>query len=156
MRNKGICIRAGWQARPLYFPKPIRHPILLARCVIDHDRQQEGHIRRHQVTTVYGELPFKPKIPLTPGQRVFRYHRNEQGATLDLPPDRRIPDIAAAKCAPVEPNLYARCAQRTANAFSSFYILRGVADEHTGSLRRTGGSLRIIGFDVVGHVWAYS
>ena len=38
--------------------------------------------------------------------------------------------IAAPQLALVEPGLDARCAQRIANALSSFRILRGVAQEH--------------------------
>src|ERR1700722_1359035 len=112
MLHKGIGIRAGRQACPLYLTKPIRDSALLVRCVIDDHRQQKRQGRRHQVTTVDTELPFEPKVSLSTNVRILRDHRYEQRAAFYLAADRRIPAVAAAKLALVEPHLDAGAAKR--------------------------------------------
>ena len=63
------------------------------------------------------------------GLRVGRDDRHEQRAVLDLPADRRIPRVAAAQRALVEPHLDAHRPQRVADASRGFGVLRCVAQE---------------------------
>jgi hypothetical protein len=81
------------------------------------------------VAAVNGEFPFEPKIPFVAGVRVFRDHRNEQRATLDLLADRLIPGIAAAKFALIEPHLNACGADGLTETLGGLGVLGGVAEE---------------------------
>src|ERR1700728_4051465 len=95
------------------------------------------------MATVYGELPFKPEVSLTTSVGVFRDHRHEQGAVLDLPSDRRIPGIAAPQLALVEPDLDSCFAECTGDTFRSRGVLRSVTNKYgTGGIRVQPGLWR--------------
>jgi hypothetical protein len=55
---------------------------------------------------------------------------HEQRALLDLLPDLRIPLVAAAQLALVEPHLNPETAQRLGDALRRVRVLVGVAQEH--------------------------
>jgi hypothetical protein len=86
--DKGRGCGAPWYARPLHLPKPLWHPFIIITCVVDHDRQQKGHVGIHEVTTINRQLPLKTEVPLAAIVRGARDDRQEQGAGLDLLADR--------------------------------------------------------------------
>ncbi|HEY5307760.1 MAG TPA: hypothetical protein VIK97_04570, partial [Casimicrobiaceae bacterium] len=57
--------------------------------------------------TIYGEFPLQTEIPLFAGLRVGRDDRHEQRTFLDLSANGRIPGVAPAQLALVEPHLEA-------------------------------------------------
>jgi hypothetical protein len=61
----------------LHLPKPLRHPFVIITCVVDHDRQQEGHFGIHEVRAINRQLPFKAEVPLAAIVRGVRDDRNE-------------------------------------------------------------------------------
>src|SRR5882672_10286983 len=80
--------------------------------------------------TVDRELPLQSEIALGATLGVCGDDWNHQCAGLDLPADGRIPGIAAAQFALIEPNLDSRCAQRIADSGRGFGILLRVAQKH--------------------------
>ena len=115
------------QACPLYIPKPLRHPFVIIRCVVDGHRQQECSVRRHQMAAVDREFPLETEVAFIAGVRAAGDDREEERAGLDLLADRLVPGIPAAQLALVEPDLDAGSAERLANPLRSLCILRGVA-----------------------------
>jgi hypothetical protein len=72
-------------------------------------------------------LPLAPKVPFVSGLRVRGDHCHEQRALPYLLSDLRIPCVAAAQFALVEPNLDAMGSQRLRDALRSRGVLAGVA-----------------------------
>ncbi len=126
------------QARPLHLPKPVRHPIIVIKRLVDHDRQQESLVGRYQVGPIDRELPFKTEIPLDAIVRVPGDDREEKGAGLDLLADRLVPGVPASQLALVEPDFAARGTEGFADMAGCLRVLRGVAQEHC--LARVGHS----------------
>jgi hypothetical protein len=56
------------------------------------------------VRAVDRKLPLKAEVPRNTGVSIRRDDRNEQGAGLDLLPDRSIPRIATPQLALIEPD----------------------------------------------------
>jgi hypothetical protein len=92
------------KSRPLYFAKPVRHPRRRVCRVVDDDGQEKRLVCSDQVRPVHGELPLQAEVALSSRLGVMRNHRDEQGAGLDLLPDRGVPSVPAAQPALVEPD----------------------------------------------------
>src|SRR5271165_1207950 len=75
------------------------------------------------------ELPFEPEVAFDTGARVHGYDRDEQVTGFDLSADFRIPGIAAAQFALVEPDLDGSGAQRCADSLRGLVVLRGVTEK---------------------------
>src|SRR5580700_2419788 len=105
MVNKGIGVRAGVQARPMYFPKLLRHDGLRIGGSIDDDREQEGSALGHVERACHRKVPLTPEVAFLARLRVRRDDRHKQVTASDLPADQCIPGIASAKLALVEPHL---------------------------------------------------
>ena len=106
--------------------------------VIDDDRDEEGDAGGHVVGALDGELPFAAEIALEPGLRPGRDDGQEQRALANLPPDLRVPGVAAAEFILVEPHLVPGGAQRLADAPGRRSILARVAQEDRGGSHRIG------------------
>jgi hypothetical protein len=114
-------------------------PLAVAECVgnargglarlVDHDRHDEGLVVGLQARAVDGEFPLQAEIALAPPFGIRRNDGDEEMAVADLLSDRRIPGVAAAKLARVEPGFHAGIAQRRRQAQCVLGILRRVTDE---------------------------
>ena len=122
------------QRRPLQLPEAVGNPAVVVTRIVNDDRHQERFVGCNQVRAVDREFPLQPEITFGTIMRVVGNDRDEQRAGLDLPPDRRIPGIAAAQFAAVEPHLDAGIAQRRADARCGGRVLGCVAQEN-GRLR---------------------
>jgi hypothetical protein len=69
-----------------------------------------------------------------------RDNREEQRARLDLLFDRRVPDIAAAELALIEPDLDPCGAEARADPLCGVRVLGGVADKYGSLATLSGGS----------------
>lgn len=98
--------------------------------------------------TVHRKLPFEPKVALGPRVGVAGNQGNEQGTTLDLPPDGIVPGITPAQFAAIEPHFDARRPQGGANALGRGCILRGIAQKY-GARGTLGGCIGGMCIDVV-------
>ena len=130
MFNKGIAVRAGGQARPLHFPKLLRHHGLRIGGAVDDDREQEGSALGHVESASHRKIPLTPEVAFLARLRVRRDDRHKQVTALDLPADQRIPGIASAKLALVEPHLDPRGTQRIAQLLRRVGVLGRVTQEH--------------------------
>ena len=92
-------------AAPLPLPKAIWHACGRLGGVVNHHRQQEWLVVGHEMRAVDGELPFEPEVALTARVGVGRDDRDEKRAFLDHLADRRVPRVASAKFALIEPHL---------------------------------------------------
>jgi hypothetical protein len=112
----------------LHLSKALGHPFIIIARIVDDDRQQKREVRIHEVTAINRQLPFESEIALTALVRGVRDDREERQTGLDLPADRLVPRIAAAKLAPVEPDLNVAGAQ-CLNPLGSLRVLGGVAEK---------------------------
>ena len=117
------------QVCPLHLPEFVRNESIGVAGIVDDERQQKRSLGGHQMGAIDCKLPFKTEIPFGTSARIRRDDRHEQGAGLDLLPDRGIPCVATAQLALVEPDLNAGLSQRLANAAGSTGVLRRIAEE---------------------------
>src|SRR4029077_10012446 len=111
------------KARPLPLPELLRYTCVGVRRSVDHDRQQERDAIGHIKGPADRQIPLAPEIPLCARLGAGRDDRQEQFAALDLPSDRRIPGIATAQLALVEPYLDPTLQQRIGNAARRLSVL---------------------------------
>jgi len=100
----------------LHLAEPLRYAGVRLRRSIDHDRQQERCVIGHVPCPADSQIPLSPEVSLLAHLRAGRDDRHEQLAALDLPSDRRIPRLATAQLALVEPDLDPALPQRIGNA----------------------------------------
>jgi len=84
----------------------------------------------HQVGAINGELPFEAKVAFVASLCVFGNYGDEERAGQYLAADRRVPRIAAAQLALVEPYLDTGLAQGVAQLQCSLGVLGRVAQEY--------------------------
>src|SRR2546430_6798222 len=140
--GKGRGRLARGQVRPLHLTELLGHARVYVDRGIDHNWKEERLIIRHVQRAAGCEIPFAAKISLYSRLRVCRDDWHEQRAFLDLSADRRIPGVAPAQRALVEPYVEAHCAQGIANAPRGLRILRGVAKENSSLGSTHAGSNR--------------
>jgi hypothetical protein len=96
------------------------------------------------VGAINGELPFEAKVAFVASLGVFGNYGDEERAGQYLAADRRVPRIATAKLALIEPDLDACGAQRVAQVLGDLRVLRSVAKEYR--LARVGhGAPMVVG-----------
>ena len=128
-QHVGENIAAG-QGGPLHLAEFVRDESIGIASAVDDDGQQERLLGGHQMGAIDRKLPFKTEIPFGTSARIRRDDRHEQGARLDLLPDRGIPCVAAAQLALVQPDFDSSLSQRIANAAGSGGVLRRIAEEN--------------------------
>jgi hypothetical protein len=100
----------------LHIPEAFGYSVVELRGAVDNDWQQEGAVGCDQVRPADGQLPFKAEVTLRARVGAAGNDRDEEGATLDLPPNCRIPRIPAPQLALVEPYLDSPASQDLADA----------------------------------------
>jgi hypothetical protein len=74
-------------------------------------------------------MPFEAEVAFAAALSVLRNHRQEERAVADALLDRRVPGVAAAQLAFVEPHLEPGAAQRIGDAAGSVGVFVRVAQE---------------------------
>src|ERR1700686_5444978 len=110
-------------ASPLHLTEFVRHERVDITSLIDHDRHDECALGGDEMRSIHRELPLKAEIALCTSAGVCRNDGHEQGAGLDLLPDRSIPCIAAAQFALVQPDFDAGFPERVADSASGNGVL---------------------------------
>ena len=131
-----------WRRLPVRQPGPMRAEEFLGNTriglagVVNHHGQQESRVIRHVVQPPRGEMPFTAEVTLGPRVGVGRDQRYKQCAIVDLFLYLRIPRVAPAQFAAVEPHFDAGSSQNLADARRCLCILGGVGNEDcTGRAR---------------------
>src|SRR5262245_37179281 len=108
----------GRQTSPMNLTDSLRHFLVILPRIVNDDGDEEGASGADQVRSIHCQSPLEPEIALSALMRVARDHRNEEGASPDLPADRLIPRIPPAQLALVEPHLDPGRAQSLSDALS--------------------------------------